>query len=124
MGTSSARIKDSKDSEIGKAIDYATSLIGIEAVVNKEKARTMLEFIKSNYGEVEIDQFKKAFEYVAVGKLGIDNQQHYNNFSPMYVARVLNAFLGIKWGDNADRLANPSKYGIEVVTSKKMFPDA
>lgn len=86
-------IKDLKDSEVKDVLNYCSFLIGIDSVQSEAAKKTMLEYIRKTYTNVDADQIKKSFECLTNGDLGTELQQHFNNFSPMYLSKVINAYL-------------------------------
>jgi hypothetical protein len=82
------------DDDIKNVLRYAMVLVGLRSnnMPSLEEKYVLLNFIKSNFGNVTLEEMKMAFDFAVAGKLGID-AKCYENFSCEYVGRILSTFL-------------------------------
>ena len=74
--------------------------LGIKEAPDQEDMKMILFFMKKNYGELTLDEIVNAFNLAVAHKLSVD-PNHYQNFSPLYVSGILNAYKEYKtshWG--------------------------
>ena len=69
--------------------------LGIKEVPDQEDMKMILFFMKKNYGELTLDEIVNAFNLAVAHKLNVD-PNHYQNFSPLYVSGILNAYKEYK----------------------------
>jgi hypothetical protein len=77
--------------------------LGIKEVPDQEDMKMILFFMKKNYGDLTLDEIVNAFNLAVAHKLNVD-PNHYQNFSPLYVSGILNAYKEYKtshWGQYA-----------------------
>lgn len=69
--------------------------LGIKEVPDQEDMKMILFFMKKNFGELTLDEIVNAFNLAVARKLDVD-PNHYQNFSPLYVSGILNAYKEYK----------------------------
>ena len=69
--------------------------LGIKEVPDKEDMKMILFFMKKEFGDLTLDEVVNAFNLGVARKLDID-PNHYQNFSPLYVGGILNAYKEYK----------------------------
>ena len=69
-------------------------LVGLRGnnMPTEEEKFVLLNFIRSNFGNLTPEEIKLAFELAVSGKLGID-AKCYENFSCEYFGRIVNAYI-------------------------------
>jgi hypothetical protein len=69
-------------------------LVGLRGnnMPTEEEKFVLLNFIRSNFGNLTPEEIKLAFELAVSGKLGID-AKCYENFSCEYFGRIMNAYI-------------------------------
>jgi hypothetical protein len=103
------KLSEATDDEVRKAIFWAVTLVGITQTAEPEHKMVTVHFLKTNWGNVELNHFVKAFEMVAAGDFEDTYQEHYNSLSSMYISKVLKRYqryvLSIK--EKANRVSAP-----------------
>ena len=69
--------------------------LGIKEVPDREDMKMILFFMKKEFGDLTLDEVVNAFNLGVARKLDID-PNHYQNFSPLYVGGILNAYKEYK----------------------------
>lgn len=82
------------DNDLKQVLRYAMVLVGLRSnnMPTDEEKFVLLNFIRSNFGNMTLEEIKLAFDFAVSGKLGID-AKCYENFSCEYVGRILSTFL-------------------------------
>lgn len=72
--------------------------IGLSKECSPEDLVAMSLFIQENYGFLSVPEIDHAIKLSITGKLGLDNEEvnPFNNFSFLYVGKILNAYLDYK----------------------------
>lgn len=72
--------------------------IGLSKECDADDLVTMSFFIKENYGFLNVSEIDHAIKLSITGKLGLDSEEvnPFNNFSFLYVGKILNAYLEYK----------------------------
>lgn len=65
--------------------------LGIREDATKEENILNVNFIRENYKNFTLQDVELAYKYSLVGKLNVDAEA-YGKFSPLYIAKVLNAY--------------------------------
>ena len=89
---------------LAEPVRFAMLDLGIKAGDSEEQAyrlARLAEILKRYYGILTIDDFRQAFEMLAIGELdrflpkrdGVADRSHYGVFNVEYVAKVLNAYV-------------------------------
>ncbi len=86
------RITDEK--ELKQVLRYSMLLVGLRAnnMPTEEESFVLINFIKSNFGNVTLAEIKLAFDMAVAGKLGID-AKCYENFSCEFFGRIMARYL-------------------------------
>lgn len=79
------------------------------------------KFVKSNYTNLTIDEINLAIELSLTDKLECDTKT-YNVFSPMYVSRILNAYIEYKKKINKELVERKSIAEIKETVVKDITP--
>lgn len=77
--------------ELLKVITTWRLHLGIREDASKEENILNVNFIRENYKQFTIKDIELAYKYAMVGKLNVDAEA-YGKFSPLYIAKVLNAY--------------------------------
>jgi hypothetical protein len=90
--TQSLRLRHEED--IKQVLRYSMVLVGLRGnnMPTEEEKFVLLNFIRSNFGNVTPEEIKLAFEWAVSGKLGID-AKCYENFSCEYFGRIIKAYI-------------------------------
>ncbi len=82
------------DEELKQSLRYAMILVGLRAsnMPTEEEKFVLLNFIRSNFGNLTPEEVKLAFEYAVAGRFKID-AKCYENFSCEYFGRIVNAYI-------------------------------
>ena len=65
--------------------------LGIREEASKEENILNVNFIRENYKQFTIKDIELAYKYAKVGKRNVDAEA-YGKFSPLYIAKILNAY--------------------------------
>lgn len=65
--------------------------LGIKEKASKEEIIINVQFIRDHFGEMNVQDIHEAAQLSIAGKLDVDNN-HYGNFGPLYISRILNAY--------------------------------
>lgn len=65
--------------------------LGIREDASKEENILNVNFIRENYKNFTLKDIELAYKYALVGKLNVDAEA-YGKFSPLYIAKILNAY--------------------------------
>ncbi len=94
------RIRDYDDfEEVKKNLKYIFVLIGLKPAnfpTDLEKV-VLFNSIKENLGQYSPNELKLAFELAVNNKLNIEDIGHYQNFSYMYLSKIMNAYNGYRF---------------------------
>jgi hypothetical protein len=92
QSTQSLRLRQEED--IKQVLRYSMVLVGLRGnnMPTEEEKFVLLNFIRSNFGNVTPEEIKLAFEWAVSGKLGID-AKCYENFSCEYFGRIMKAYI-------------------------------
>jgi len=69
--------------------------LGIKEKASKEEIIINVQFIRDHFGNYNVNDIHEAMQTSIAGKLDVDNN-HYGNFGPLYISRVLNAYKNHK----------------------------
>lgn len=91
QGYQSLRLRHEED--LKQVLRYAMILVGLRSnnMPTDEEKFVLLNFIKSNFGNLTPEEIKLAFEYAVAGKYNID-VKCYENFSCEYFGRIIKAY--------------------------------
>jgi hypothetical protein len=92
--TKDTKIRNLTDHEAVKmSLRYIFTLVGIkgENLPSELQKMVLIEFIESEFGWMTPEEMKLAFRMAVAGKLDVD-VNHFQNFSPVYFAAVVNAY--------------------------------
>ena len=94
MASKGHTLRISDEQELKQVLRYSMLLVGLRAnnLPTEEERFVLINFIKSNFGNVTVSQIKMAFDLAVSGKLGID-AKCYENFSCEYFGRIMSKFL-------------------------------
>lgn len=92
QGYQSLRLRHEED--LKQVLRYAMILVGLRSnnMPTDEEKFVLLNFIKSNFGNLTPEEIKLAFEYAVAGKYNVD-VKCYENFSCEYFGRIIKAYL-------------------------------
>ena len=82
------------NTEVNELLKVVTSWrlhLGIREEASKEENVMNVNFIRENYKGFALSEIVLAYKYSLVGKLNVDAEA-YGKFSPLYIAKVLNAY--------------------------------
>ena len=65
--------------------------LGIKEEPSKQEMIINTNFVRENFGALRIGDIHEAINLSVAGKLDCDNEA-YNNFSPLYIGRILNSY--------------------------------
>lgn len=89
------RIKDfNSNKEINQLIDLIGKwrfYIGIKEELSQEEIFMNVSFIRENFEQLNLFDIKQAIDLSIKGALNVD-VEHYQNFSPLYISKILNAY--------------------------------
>ncbi|MGP8217052.1 MAG: hypothetical protein ACLQQ4_15900 [Bacteroidia bacterium] len=111
QNTEGKKIYDCTDNEIKQALAYCCIMVGIDRPPGDDKKMVLVSFLRKYHGALTNKQVAQAFELVATGELGADLQEHYNNISPMYLSKVIRAYMqklnGVKYRYEFKKRSDP-----------------
>ncbi len=84
--------------ELGGVIDALGKwrfYLGLKEKASKEEIIINVQFIRDHFGEFNVQDIHEAMQTSIAGKLDVDNN-HYGNFGPLYISRILNAYKSYK----------------------------
>ena len=67
-------------------------MLGLSKDMSEEELKINVQFIKNSYGKLTAKEIESAIDLSLQGYLGVDPQP-YGNFSPLYISKILNAFV-------------------------------
>jgi len=67
-------------------------MLGLSKDMSEEELKINVQFIKNSYGKLTAKEIELAIDLSLQGRLGVDPQP-YGNFSPLYISKILNAFV-------------------------------
>lgn len=67
-------------------------MIGLSKDMSEEELKLNVQFIKNSYGKLTLKEIDLAMNLSLQGQLGVDVEP-YGNFSPLYISRILNAYV-------------------------------
>ena len=67
-------------------------MLGLSKDMSEEELKINVQFIKNSYGKLTTKEIELAMDLSLQGRLGVDPQP-YGNFSPLYISKILNAFV-------------------------------
>jgi hypothetical protein len=67
-------------------------MLGLSKDMSEEELKINVQFIKNSYGKLTAKEIELAIDLSLQGYLGVDAQP-YGNFSPLYISKILNAFV-------------------------------
>jgi hypothetical protein len=81
------------DEPIRQVLRYIFTLIGIRAenIPNDIQKSVLINYIQNDLKHYSVDDFKIAFHLMLKNELDCESN-HYQNFNPMYLAQVMNAY--------------------------------
>lgn len=87
------KVKISSDKQIAEKLVYAMFVTGLskESVPSDHDMDFLLEFVRENYSNHSLSEFKIAFTMAAKCELNTDCK-HYGSFSPEYFGRIMKAY--------------------------------
>ena len=88
----------SSNTEMNELLKVVTTwrlYLGIKEDASKEELVLITNFIKDNYPEFTKKEIESAYKLAITNKLNVDAEP-YGKFSPIYVARILNAYRTFK----------------------------
>lgn len=90
--TQSLRLRHEED--LKQVLRYSMVLVGLRSnnMPTDEEKFVLINFIKTNFGNLTPEEIKLAFEWAISGKLGID-AKCYENFSCEYFGRIAKAYI-------------------------------
>lgn len=100
--------------------------IGLSKECSAEDLVAMSLFIQENYGFLSVPEIDHAIKLSITGKLGLDNEEvnPFNNFSFLYVGKILNGYLDYKKSIFKQITARKEEYSKkEIVPTFKPSPD-
>jgi hypothetical protein len=87
--------------------------LGIKEEPSKQEMIINTNFVRENFGALRIGDIHEAINLSVAGKLDCDNEA-YNNFSPLYIGRILNAY-----NEYRNQIIGQVKRQITIQESKK-----
>jgi hypothetical protein len=87
--------------------------LGIKEEPSKQEMIINTNFVRENFGALRIGDIHEAINLSVAGKLDCDNEA-YNNFSPLYIGRILNAY-----NEYRNQIIGQVKRQISIQESKK-----
>jgi len=90
--TQTLRVRHEED--LKQVLRYSMVLVGIRGnnMPTEEEKFVLINFIKTNFGNLTPEEIKLAFEWAVSGKLGID-AKCYENFSCEYFGRIAKSYI-------------------------------
>jgi hypothetical protein len=88
------KIKDFKDADYNSLHTLLLKwgkFIGLKEVPHTEEMFMLVVFVKENFTKISLMEITNAFNMACAGKLNI-NVEHYNQFSPIYISKIFNAY--------------------------------
>lgn len=67
-------------------------MLGLSKDMSEEELKINVQFIKNSYAKLTAKEIELAIDLSLQGYLGVDPQP-YGNFSPLYISKILNAFV-------------------------------
>ena len=98
--------------EVNELLKVVTSWrlhLGIREDATKEENIMNVNFIRENYRNFTLQDITLAYKYALVGKLNVDAEA-YGKFSPLYIAKVLNAYGSYCEGHMTEILKRKRQY--------------
>lgn len=74
-----------------KIIEWS-KFLGLREPHDKKELGLLLAFLKNQYGDFTMPEISLAFELAMTQQLNIDNINHYQSFSAMYLSMILNSY--------------------------------
>ena len=94
--------------------------LGIKEAPDAEHMTDILYFIKKHFGDLTAQEVSTAFELAVAKKLAVD-PNHYQNFSPLYVGGILDAYKNYR-GEHIKAYRDRLSEHQEKVASEKNRP--
>ena len=90
--TQTLRLRHEED--LKQVLRYSMVLVGLRGnnMPTEEEKFVLINFIKTNFGNLTLEEIKLAFEWAVSGKLGID-AKCYENFSCEYFGRIAKSYI-------------------------------
>lgn len=87
-------VRQRSEEDLKEVLRYVMLLVGLRGnnMPTDEEKYVLLNFIRSNFGNLTPEEIKLAFEYAISGKFEID-VKCYENFSCEYFGRIVNAYI-------------------------------
>jgi len=87
-------LRVTEEKELKQVLRYSMLLVGLRAnnMPTEEESFVLINFIKSNFGNVTLAEIKLAFDMAVAGKLSID-AKCYENFSCEFFGRIMARYL-------------------------------
>jgi hypothetical protein len=87
-------LRVTEEKELKQVLRYSMLLVGLRAnnMPTEEESFVLINFIKTNFGNVTLAEIKLAFDMAVAGKLGID-AKCYENFSCEFFGRIMARYL-------------------------------
>lgn len=80
--------------KVAGVMDFIMRDMGVRTTPDTYSRVRMSQFIVRRYSDLSLSELKLAFELAVIGELNVDEKdvKHYNDFSILYVSRILNAY--------------------------------
>ena len=87
-------LRVSDENDLKQVLRYSMLLVGLRAnnMPTEEEKFVLINFIKTNFGNITIAQIKLAFDMAVAGKLQVD-AKCYENFSCEFFGRIMAKYL-------------------------------
>lgn len=111
-----------KKKELAKQLVKLSYFVGIKEPLSIDNLKLLVMFLCTQFPSCTMNQLEQGFMMACSGQLDID-LEHYQNFSPMYVSRIIKAYEGVKFEalKNYNRLEQKKKEEEEEEEKKKNF---
>jgi len=110
-------MKTNKDLEgVIDALGKWRFFLGIKEKASKEEIIVNVQFIREHFGDLNVQDIHDATSLSIAGKLDVDNN-HYGNFGPLYIARILNAYR-----EHRNQIISWCKTEVKKIESAKTPP--
>lgn len=91
--------------KVAVTLDFIMKDMGVRNTPDTYSRIRLAQFVVKRFGDLALSELKLAFELAVVGELNLEDKdvKHYNDFSLMYVGRILGAYR-TKRNDSVQRV--------------------
>lgn len=123
-GKSIAQMSKPEMAEVVELIGRWRYAVGLSKECASEDLVAMSLFIRDSYGYLSVAEIDHAIKLSITGKLGLDNEEvnPFNNFSFLYVGKILNSYLDYKKSIFKKIVDRREEHSQKVVLTDKPSP--